>query len=57
MEPMQSTGLLQLVEKLKKTKVALWVWNKHTFGMADQHIKALEERMNSLEFQLQENFD
>lgn len=51
--PEHATGLLKLVAKLKKTKVALKAWNIYTFGHVDQNIQELEERLETLEQQLQ----
>ncbi|XP_040990989.1 uncharacterized protein LOC121238224 [Juglans microcarpa x Juglans regia] len=52
-----SHGLLRLAAKLKKLKVALKTWNKNIYGRVDLTIKALEEKMELLDFQLQEARD
>ncbi|XP_035548680.1 uncharacterized protein LOC118349195, partial [Juglans regia] len=49
-------GLLKLAIKLKRTKVALRAWNTNIFGGVGDHLKALEERMEFLENQLQGGF-
>lgn len=50
---MQAKGLILLPEKTQKEKVALQTWNKNSFGMVEQNIKAMEERLIYLESQLQ----
>ncbi|XP_041001347.1 uncharacterized protein LOC121247076 [Juglans microcarpa x Juglans regia] len=56
-QPECSHGLLRLAAKLKKLKVALKTWNKNIYGRVDLTIKALEEKMELLDFQLQEARD
>ncbi|KAF5458524.1 hypothetical protein F2P56_022547 [Juglans regia] len=53
-QPECSHGLLRLAAKLKKLKVALKMGNRNSFGKVDLTIKALEEKMEFLDFQLQE---
>ncbi|KAF5477467.1 hypothetical protein F2P56_004104 [Juglans regia] len=54
--PDQTTGLMKLAIRLKGTKVALRAWNKNIFGRVEGNIRALEERMEVLENQLQSEF-
>ncbi|XP_022880975.1 uncharacterized protein LOC111398286 [Olea europaea var. sylvestris] len=49
-------GLHKLVGKLKRTKVAVKVWNKQVFGRVDHIISELQERVEILEESLQEGF-
>ncbi|KAF5447423.1 hypothetical protein F2P56_032977 [Juglans regia] len=53
-QPECSHGLLRLAAKLKKLKVALKTWNKNIFDRVDLTIKAQKEKMEFLDFQLQE---
>ncbi|XP_035546560.1 uncharacterized protein LOC118348616 [Juglans regia] len=50
------SGLLKLSVRLKRTKIALRAWNKNVFGRVDVNIRALEERLDFLESQLQSGF-
>lgn len=47
------SGLPKLTIRLKRTKVALCAWNKNVFSKVGEKIHALEERMESLEYQLE----
>ncbi|XP_022883248.1 uncharacterized protein LOC111399999 [Olea europaea var. sylvestris] len=49
-------GLQKLAGKLKRTKLALKVWNKKVFGRVDHIISELQERVEILEESLQEGF-
>ncbi|XP_022880831.1 uncharacterized protein LOC111398107 [Olea europaea var. sylvestris] len=49
-------GLQKLAGKLKRTKLALKVWNKKVFGRVDHIILELQERVEILEESLQEGF-
>ncbi|KAF5464604.1 hypothetical protein F2P56_014672, partial [Juglans regia] len=51
-----ASGLLRLAIRLKRTKLALRAWNKNVFGRVDVNIRALEERLDFLENQLQSGF-
>lgn len=48
------TSLIRLATKLKRLKSAFRVWNKEVFGRVDHAIKALEERMEFIECQIQD---
>lgn len=48
-QPKGSNGLVKLATKLKRTKIVLHVWNKHSFGLVDQNIQALEEGLELLQ--------
>ncbi|XP_035546552.1 uncharacterized protein LOC118348611 [Juglans regia] len=50
------SGLLKLSIRLKRTKIALRAWNKNVFGRVDVNIRALEERLDFLDSQLQSCF-
>lgn len=56
-ELVSSSGLCKLAEKLRKVKVALKVWNINVFGHVSQNIKALNERLEMLESQLENNYN
>ncbi|XP_041015535.1 uncharacterized protein LOC121258175 [Juglans microcarpa x Juglans regia] len=49
-------GLFGLAGKLKRMKVVLKDWNVRVFGKMDAHISELEQRIESLEIQLQNMF-
>lgn len=49
------TGLYKLAIKLKTTKIALKIWNKQVFGRVEHRMSELEERVETLEAELQEN--
>lgn len=49
-------GRKRLSLKIKRTKVALRVWNVKVFGRVDVILKELEERVTTLEHQLQLGF-
>ncbi|XP_040986544.1 uncharacterized protein LOC121234610 [Juglans microcarpa x Juglans regia] len=51
-----ASGLLKLSIRLKRAKLALRAWNKNVFGKVDVNIRALEERLDFLENQLQSDF-
>ncbi|XP_035540358.1 uncharacterized protein LOC118344262 [Juglans regia] len=51
-----ASGLLKLSIRLKRTKIALRAWNKNVFGRVDVNIRALEERLEFLDTQLQSSF-
>ncbi|KAF5462658.1 hypothetical protein F2P56_018646, partial [Juglans regia] len=50
------SGLLKLSIHLERTKIALRAWNKNVFGRVDVNIRALEERLDFLDSQLQSGF-
>ncbi|KAF5477362.1 hypothetical protein F2P56_004011 [Juglans regia] len=51
-----ASGLLKFSIRLKRTKLAVRAWNKNVFGRVDVNIRALEERLDFLENQLQSGF-
>ncbi|KAG6640003.1 hypothetical protein CIPAW_10G141400 [Carya illinoinensis] len=55
-EEVNGAGLFRLAAKLKKLKMVLRRWNKEVFCQLAKLIKALDECMEVLEFQLQESF-
>ncbi|XP_042959294.1 uncharacterized protein LOC122294521 [Carya illinoinensis] len=54
--PDEVQGMMKLVTRLKRTKVALRGSNKTVFGRVEGNIRALEERMDILEEKLQLDF-
>ncbi|CAI9775523.1 unnamed protein product [Fraxinus pennsylvanica] len=48
-------GLYKLAAKLKATKTALKFWNKQVFGRVENAISELEEKVETLEAELQMN--
>lgn len=56
-EPFSSgDDLFTLAGKLKRLKVALRTWNKDVFGKVEENIRALKERVEVLDVELQNKY-
>lgn len=49
LDPTHGSGLIKLATKLKRTKVALKMWDRTVFGQVDKMIKELETHLSLVE--------